>query len=175
MKRFVILSDINGEFLVEPPALERTPALTAHFDKTDKLSSLELAGIQNERDKDKRHQYLVAGGIDIAASKLVSAYASGITVAVGLSIGGVVLWRAIEKGLKVGSLLCFSSTRLRFETKAASCKTDLFFGEQDDYRPEPSWYVKLGLQENLVKGQGHEFYRLPIALKIFHTHLQKLL
>ncbi|HYC83920.1 MAG TPA: hypothetical protein VEB86_01805 [Chryseosolibacter sp.] len=170
----VIVSDIDGEFLPEPPALEDLPEVIEHFHRVIKVDSRTLGGIEYEPDKDKRHRYLVGHGIDLAATRLASEYSAQITMAVGLSIGGVILWRAIERGLKVQSLLCFSSTRLRFEKKAPQSGIKLYFGSNDQNRPDTHWHYSLGMNENVVQGFGHEFYREPIGVDILRDHLKTL-
>jgi hypothetical protein len=82
---------------------------------------------------------------------------TGVQFALGLSVGGVILWRASQKGLSIGNLLCFSSARLRFEKHVPNCiSTNLYFGETDTYRPGAKWFQDLGLPLNLVPGAGHD-------------------
>ena len=169
MKPLVILSDINGLFL--PQIITSTDNLNK-YNEIHQLDSLTLAGLHDKKDKENSHQYLINKGIDEAANALVLKYPNGIAVGLGLSIGGAILWRAIGKGLNVDYLLCFSSTRLRFETTKHLCRTTLYFGELDSYRPDQLWFQKLNLKENVLSGQGHEFYLSQLALDIFSTELQ---
>jgi hypothetical protein len=172
LKRLVILSDINGLFLPEQVASTSSQPLK-QFAAADKLNSLVLAGIEEDGNQDSKHQAFIAGGIDAAAEKLVARYPTGVQFALGLSIGGVILWRAALRGLPIDNLLCFSSTRLRFETNAPSCSLRLYFGENDNYRPDAKWFQDLGLQLTLVPAAGHEFYRTTTGLEIFHRELEK--
>jgi hypothetical protein len=173
LKRLVILSDIKGLFLPEHPVMTTSSQPFKQFDAADKLNSLVLAGIEENENPEGRHQAFITGGIDVAAEKLVTLYPAGVEFALGLSVGGAILWRAALKGLSIGNLLCFSSTRLRFETNAPTCGIRLYFGENDSYRPDAKWFQDLGLQLNLVPGAGHEFYRATTGVDIFHHELEK--
>jgi hypothetical protein len=175
LKRLVILSDINGLFLPEHPVMTTSSQPFKQFDAADKLNSLVLAGIEEKENPEGRHQAFITGGIDAAAEKLVALYPAGVDFALGLSVGGVILWRAALKGLPIGNLLCFSSTRLRFEKNAPHCSVGLYFGENDTYRPDAKWFQDLGLPLNLVPGAGHEFYRSACGVEIFHRELEKYL
>jgi hypothetical protein len=173
VKRLIVLSDINGLFLPEQQEVTTSSQPLKQFNTPDKLNSLALAGIDEGENQDSKHQAFIAGGIDTAAEKLVEQYPDGVPFALGLSVGGVILWRAALKGLSVGNLLCFSSTRLRFEKNAPNCSVRLYFGENDTYRPEARWFHDLGLQLNLVPGAGHEFYRTASGVEIFQRELEK--
>jgi hypothetical protein len=173
LKRLVILSDINGLFLAEKQF--GSSKLLNLVGSVDELNSLELAGIEKDGTKEARHKAFLDGGIDAAVEKLIERYPTGLKFGLGLSIGGVILWKAALRGLSVDNMVCFSSTRLRFETNAPSGNTHLFFGEKDDYRPETKWFKDLGLSMNLIPNTGHEFYRGSIGLEIFHRELQKQL
>jgi hypothetical protein len=171
MKRLVILSDINGMFFPEERLASLEPL--KQFDAIDQLDAGVLARIESDTDKDIRHQKFIAGGIDVAVETLIAHYPHGIDTALGLSIGGVILWRAVLKGLQVDKLVCFSSTRLRFEKQAPPGDIRLYFGETDRYQPPTEWFETLGQRLNLVSGLGHDFYRASIGLEIFHRELQE--
>jgi hypothetical protein len=172
LKRLIILSDINGLFLPRQQVVTTSTQLLKQFDAVDELNSLVLAGIEEGGSQDSRHQAFIQRGIDAAAEKLIVRYPAGVQFALGLSVGGVILWRAALKGLSIGNLLCFSSTRLRFEKNAPHCSVSLYFGEHDKFRPDAKWFQDRGLQMSLVPGTGHEFYRATSGVEIFHRELE---
>jgi hypothetical protein len=170
MKPLVIVSDLNGKFLMQKPTLQIGESGT----KPDQLDAMALAGIPDLQSVEKKHEQLVNGGIDTAAESLRRLYPEGVGICVGLSVGGVILWRAIAHGLKATTLLCFSSTRLRFETVQPPCKTILYYGEEDTYRPGRAWFDTVGLKENLVLHSGHEFYLTLAGMEIFYREITGL-
>ncbi|HEY0739976.1 MAG TPA: hypothetical protein VGD40_00890 [Chryseosolibacter sp.] len=169
MRNLVILSDIHGFSFADPT---NTKFLKG-FDSIDQLNSIDLAEI-SASDPNVRHNDMVTGGIDVAASKLRSLYPNGIEFALGLSVGGVILWRAALTGLSIGRLVCFSSTRLRFETQVPDCPTRLYFGANDKFRPDTSWVNAAGVEHQLIEGEGHEFYRTTRAAEILGHELMRM-
>jgi hypothetical protein len=164
LKRLVILSDINGHFL---QGENRPTRDFKQFDAVDMVNSVTLAGLDNKDELDN-HQKFIEGGIDFAATQLIAKYPFGITAAFGLSVGGVILWRAAIRGLAIRKLVCFSSTRLRFEKEAPPCETELYFGETDVFKPDDDWFEQLSQKRNLLPGYGHEFYREQIGIQLFN-------
>jgi hypothetical protein len=170
VKKLLMLSDINGLFLLGKPGVTDY-AGSVNVDEIMELDSMVLAGLGNERDVDTRHEKLVAGGIDVAASALFANYPTGVEVALGLSVSGTILWRAALKGLPIKKLICFSSTRLRFESQAPACDIRLYFGDADLDRPSSEWFKSLGQIPRIIPGHGHEFYRTDIELKLLHEEI----
>lgn len=166
MRNIVILSDIHGLALTD----QTNARFLKGFDSIDQLNSIDLAQI-SASDPNVRHNDMVTGGIDVAASKLKSLYPYGIEFALGLSVGGVILWRAALTGLSIGRLVCFSSTRLRFETQVPDCPIRLYFGANDKYRPDTSWFTTAGVEQQLIDGEGHEFYKTTRAAEILDQEL----
>lgn len=164
----LIVSDINSMFL--PRARHANDLFEGY--QVIELDASRLAGVDGENDPGRRHEQFVSGGIERAANALVGRYPSGVDVALGLSVGGTILWRAALKGLPVNNLVCLSSTRLRFETLAPQCTTHLYFGELDPDRPNETWSLKLGRELDLVNGQGHGFYRDDGVFEILRKRLQ---
>ena len=159
IKNVLILSDM---FTLDPSqdgymtrAVEMFPeqALVASF------SSRQLANIRNESDTEAIHRAFVHSGIDTAAKKLASNKVS-YEVAVGFSIGGTILWQAIEKyRLEVKHLICVSATRLRYQQKPLSNETVLIYGEKDKHAPDETQIKKLSTHSYIIPGVGHEFYQ----------------
>jgi hypothetical protein len=137
------------------------------------FDSCTLAGIDGKLSEEEKHNQFIQGHIDIAAQSLLSKLNTEISVAIGLSIGGTILWRAVQNGLKVGTLICLSSTRLRFEEESLNIPCQLFFGSEDSNRPCDAWFKKIDVEENLIAAQGHEFYQEEIVFEILKTAIQK--
>ncbi len=104
------------------------------------------------------HQQFVNGGIEIAVEKLLEKEKNEVNI-LAFSIGGTIAWKAILKGLKVKNLFVVSATRLRYETEKLNCKTYLFYGEKDNYKPTKEWFQQLGIEQIEVKDKGHEVYK----------------
>lgn len=172
MKRFVILSDINGQFI---PDMTQSLASLQQFDVVDAINCVTLAGIDEDDPIDIRHDAFKAGVIDVAAGKLIERYPNGTNLALGLSVGGVILWRAALNGLKIGALLCLSSTRLRFEKVKPGCKTNLYYGELDPYRPDEKWFSDMNVKMRLIQDEGHDFYRTSNGIAIVQRELENYL
>lgn len=167
MKNLVIVSDMNGKFL--SASADDDLLLGKHFDVVERFDSRAIGEV---KDSSRKHDEFIASGIDVAASTLIKKYSSGVDTAVGLSIGGTILWRAALRGLQVRKLICFSSTRLRFENETPSSDLRLFFGTSDPNRPEVGWATGLGVTINFVKDQHHDFYRNEVGLRLLHEAIK---
>ncbi len=157
MKKLIILSDLWGN--KNCGWVDNYTAILKSYYEIEFYDSCELAEIDlKQNSKDKLHQQFINGGIEKAVAKLLQSENEIINV-LGFSIGGLISWRAVLEGLNVEKITAISSTRLRYESKRPECKIDLFYGENDNYKPAPDWFSSFGLVENIYKDEEHEFYR----------------
>jgi hypothetical protein len=145
---YLVISDLNGWNSIDLPD---SKSVKRHDVR-------DLGGINLEKDI---HKQFVSGGIDRAASELLS-YSANIVI--GLSVGGVIAWKAIQKGWPVKELIAISSTRLRFEKDKPPCLTKLYFGEKDIFIPSASWFSKMSLPFTIITNEDHELYK---RIKLF--------
>lgn len=177
MKRLLIISDINGfSFFEENHNQEAIKAVVSRFDQVVIFNTLQLAEISINDPKQTRHQILVEAGIDVASSKLAATFKhEAFSTAIGFSVGGVILWEAIKRGLNVCSLLCFSSTRLRYEKQALpNIHLSLYFGELDMFKPNDDWFSTVGIGEKCIKGHDHEFYKEDLMFEILLDEFKEI-
>ncbi|MBK8622329.1 MAG: alpha/beta hydrolase [Saprospiraceae bacterium] len=157
MKKLVILSDLWGN--INPDWLTHyTEILKKHFE-IKYYDCRELGEIYlQEYTEEKIHQQFMNGGADRAIKNLLKKEFKSIHV-LGFSIGGYIAWKSALQGLKVENITAISSTRLRFENLKPQCKIDLFYSENDQFKPENDWYIRLELKENIFYNEKHDFYR----------------
>ena len=118
-----------------------------------------LEGIANDKqNKEQIHNEFVNGAIEKAVDKLIEMFQDNINV-LGFSIGGTIAWKANLKGLKVDRLICVSATRLRNETEKPLSKIDLYYGKDDNYQPDSTWFKTLSIKAHIIENQGHEIYK----------------
>ncbi|HMR55681.1 MAG TPA: hypothetical protein PLM56_16110 [Cyclobacteriaceae bacterium] len=157
MKRIIILSDLWGaakaDWVVHYTSLLNKYFITKFYD-CRQLGNISM----QEDDKEVVHKSFTNGGIDTAVRNLVELEREAIYGLLGISIGGVIGWKACSAGLPCQHLFVASSTRLRFETQKPSATIDLFYGENDLFKPNDGWFKKLGLMRTLYKNEGHEMY-----------------
>ena len=143
---------------------------------TDELSSIyeikyydscELAEVDKSNYQEEMlHAQFVAGGIALTIDKLIAEDHNNIDV-LAFSAGGVIAWKAALGGMNVKALFAVSSTRLRKEIQTPNCHIQLFYGEDDHYKPERTWFEQLNLEELIFPNSSHEMYRSKeIAQKI---------
>ena len=147
---FLILSDIHGWFDI-PMNLKKGVLF---------LDSRELGEVDPNGEV---HNEFIKEGIDKAAEKLASYQAKTV---IGLSIGGVIAWRAVLRGMQVDKLIGISATRLRFETNKPDCDIELFYGENDEFAPKKEWFSAFGLNYTIIAGGNHNIYKKPQFLNL---------
>jgi len=155
----LLLSDIHtinpelDAFMVDAREILRS------LGKVNMLSSRLLAEIPDEFNTDEAHKAFVKGGIDLAADNLTKENIQ-YDVVIGFSVGGTILWKAIENHhLSASQLVCISSTRLRYETRNLPIKTMLFYGSEDKYAPNKQVMKKLADQFYIFPDVSHDFYK----------------
>ncbi len=121
--------------------------------------SCQLAGISTMHSTpEERHRKFITGGIEKAVQNLVSKVSTKAFI-LGFSIGGTLAWKAVLNGLTSPGLFLISATRLRYEKEKPAVPIQLYYGENDRYRPKNSWFTKMALQPQTVARKGHAFYR----------------
>ncbi len=156
-QRIILLSDLWGK---EKSGwiTYYTAVLESYFD-VKYYDSCDLGNIdKSDYSEEKLHHQFVSEGIERAVESILQEEQEFIHV-LGFSIGGCIAWKASLSSLKTQSIFAISSTRLRYETQKPSGKIELFYGEDDAYKPDTNWFQKLGIRENLFPLEGHEMYK----------------
>ncbi|ASS49496.1 MAG: hypothetical protein A3D31_02735 [Candidatus Fluviicola riflensis] len=174
MKKLIILSDLWGKRKSDWMN-DYVTILENHFE-VEFYDCCELAEIDlSDYTEDKIHRQFTNGGIDRAVKALLDKEKDTINV-LGFSIGGLIAWKAILGGLKAESLTAISSTRLRYEDKRPECTINLFYAENDLYKPLEDWFHTLNIEMNLYKEKEHDFYtKKEIAIEVSNILVQELM
>ena len=156
MEKLVILSDLWGN-IKSDWLIYYTAILEKHFD-IEYYDCRELGEIDlKEYAEEKIHQQFMNGGVDRAIKNLLKKETDIINI-LGFSIGGYIAWKSALEGLKVENITAISSTRLRYENIKPKCKIDLIYSENDKFKPEYDWYIRLELKEKIYYDEVHDFY-----------------
>lgn len=139
------------------------------------LDCCELGEIKGTDNSEEHiHKQFLNGGIEKAVENLILLEKDEIHI-LAFSIGGLIGWKASLSGLKIKSMIAISSTRLRTETEKPNIVIELFFGENDEFKPEDYWFEKLEIKKQIIKKEHHNFYQKPkIAKKITEILLRNL-
>lgn len=92
------------------------------------------------------------------------------------SIGGTIAWNFGLKSNNIESLICVSSTRLRNETERPLGDIELYFWENDEYKPSAEWLETMKLKFEVFADKGHTVYcetefAEKLSEKIIKRHL----
>lgn len=155
--RLIILSDLWG--------IEDTSWVSLYLDmlsndfKITFYSSCELAEMsKKDLSEVERHSFFLNGGVEKAVKNLIELENGQLTV-LAFSIGGTIAWKACLKGLDVKKLYAISSTRLRYETEKPKAEAILYFGEEDNYKPNDNWLKNMKVSHNIIPQKTHEMYK----------------
>ncbi len=171
LKRLVILSDLWGEKKSEW-LINYTQVLKEYFNIVI-YDCCELARIDKSSYTEKSlHNQFVNGGIERAVKELVKIEKNSVNI-LAFSIGGTIAWKFGIKSNKIDSLICLSSTRLRYESIKPKGKINLYFGSKDNFAPSLKWYVDMSLDYHDIKNRGHHFYREPEFSKLINNQIIK--
>lgn len=176
MNKLIILSDLWGRR--KSNWLQQYVSILENHFEIVFYDSCELAEIDlSDYSEEKIHQAFTNGGIERAVEALLDKEKGNIDV-LGFSIGGLIAWKATLNGLNTRSLTAISSTRLRYEERCPDCTINLFYAENDNYKPAEDWFRKLNLEMNIYKDEGHEFYSnkeiaAEVSYHIINTTKQK--
>lgn len=156
-QKIILISDIWGKEKSDWIS-NYTTILEKHFD-IQYYDSCELGNIdKSEPFEVNLHHQFVNGGIEKAIENLLQQEQESFIV-LGFSIGGFIAWRAALSGLKTKILFAISSTRLRHETQKPSGIIELFYGENDTYKPDHHWFHQMDLSENIYPNEDHNMYQ----------------
>ncbi len=149
--RLIMLSDLWGK-QKSAWISAYTKRLTKKFDVIY-YDCCELGRIDiSVYNQDILHSQFIKSGIETATKCLVELETEKINI-LAFSIGGVIAWKAGLNGLKIGNFYAVSSTRLRNETKKPDGNLKVYFGSEDNFKPQIEWY-KNGSALNLIKKQS---------------------
>ena len=154
--RLILLSDLFGKTKAKwlPSYIEKlVPRFNVKF-----YDSCELAEIKNSNDRQEDlHRKFINGGIDKAVQNLLRLEKEKVNI-LAFSIGGTIAWKANLLGLDVQHFFAISSTRLRKENQIPNSKIKLYFGGQDMYQPDATWYDDKKVDHYIFKNAGHDLY-----------------
>lgn len=155
--RLIILSDLwgaNKSEWVEDYIVRLESTYEIKFYDCCELGEVDISDYTEEN----LHRQFVNSGIEKAVTSLSTLEKDKVSI-LAFSVGGVIAWKYALTNKNVLSLIAVSSTRLRNETEKPNAKIALYFGEQDNYRPDANWFNEMDLNMNLVPGNGHEVYK----------------
>ncbi|WP_062055210.1 hypothetical protein [Aquimarina longa] len=117
------------------------------------------------------HQQFINGGIEIAVQNLLLLEKESVSI-LAFSIGGLIAWKSALKGLDINILYAISSTRLRYETNKPKNKVELYFGENDSYKPTSKWFNSMNIPTTIIPQKKHDIYTNPefamqLSIKIY--------
>lgn len=156
LRRLIVLSDLWGKSKSDWFAQYETILKSQYeiiFYDCRELAEIHLSDLT----EDQIHQQFTNGGIEKAVKALIENEKETVDV-LGFSIGGLIGWKTIFEGLKVENLFALSATRLRYEKQHPNCKINLFYAENDQYKPDEEWFTELEIEMNIYKNQEHYFY-----------------
>ncbi|WP_103067987.1 alpha/beta hydrolase [Aquimarina sediminis] len=159
MSRLIILSDLWGkkkshwiDFYIKE--------LKDHFDITY-YDCCELGNVDTSTYTEENiHKQFVNGRISTAVQNLLRLQKSKIHI-LAFSVGGVIAWKSAIENPNICTIFSVSSTRLRYETTKPKGKIQLYFGQNDIYKPEEKWFTKMDLDINIEDNTGHLVYTDP--------------
>ncbi|HNE50943.1 MAG TPA: hypothetical protein PKM51_00370 [Chitinophagales bacterium] len=157
-QKLIILSDLWG--VQNAPWMKYyTTVLSNSFDITV-YDSCALGYVDTSSNEEKTiHQQFLTFGINNAVENLLKKEQSPVHI-LGFSVGGYIAWKAVSKGLPASYLSAVSSTRLRLESsKPPVSKIEVFFAENDRYKPDDAWFDLIQIEKNIFKNEEHNCYK----------------
>ena len=103
------------------------------------------------------HSQFINGGIEKAIANLLKIEKNQIDI-LAFSIGGTIAWKSALKGLNVRRLFAVSSTRLRYEDEIPRAAIKLYYGDNDNHKPNHNWFEKHSIDFEIIKNKNHDFY-----------------
>lgn len=124
-------------------------------------------------NQENLHRQFVDFGIEKAVNKLLNLEPKP-KLYIGISVGGVILWRAGLLGLPIQKLVTISATRLRHETEKPNVPIQLFFGLLDEYQPDKNWFNALQVDGHFIPKGDHDIYQNSLTVaQIFNQSILK--
>lgn len=171
--KLIVLSDLLGNYNTDwvSPYID---LLKQKFE-VQFYNCYELAEVDSElTGKEEIHNQFIKSGIEKVVEKLLQNEKGEISI-IGFSIGGLIAWKAALSGLNASYICAISSTRLRYETQKPNALIDLFFAENDPYKPDKKWFEFMQLDKVIFKNETHEFYmNQEFAYEISHKIFEKM-
>jgi len=96
----------------------------------------------------------------LGTEKLIKLETQRIKI-LAFSIGGTIAWKYGLKSANIDSLICISSTRHRKETEKPKRELELYFSENDEFKPKKEWLGNMMFNYNSITGKDHHFYIEP--------------
>lgn len=170
-QRLILISDLWG-IADADWIIHYTSILENHFD-LQFYDSCDLGNIDKANfTADDLHHQFINGGTEKAVSNLLL-NEKGLINVLAFSIGGTIAWKAALSGLQINHFFAVSSTRLRYEIQKPVGIIKLFYGENDDYKPDENWFSTMKIKPGIYQNEDHEFYRnKEIAVEIFEMFLR---
>lgn len=170
-QRLILISDLWG-IADADWIIHYTSILENHFD-LQFYDSCDLGNIDKANfTADHLHYQFINGGIEKAVSNLLL-NEKGLINVLAFSIGGTIAWKAALSGLQIDQFFAISSIRLRYEIQKPVGVIKLFYGENDDYKPDENWFSTMKIKPGNYKNEDHEFYRnKEIAVEICEMFLR---
>nr|WP_321444172.1 hypothetical protein [uncultured Cohaesibacter sp.] len=150
--RLYVVTDIHNE-----PTQEK--CLSLRLGSSISVIRLALNELCNRPDLtgEALHRHLFhLGGMDEVVDVLKQTI-SEVGVGLGYSAGGTAIWRACAAGCSFNSVFCVSSTRLR-EEFSISAPNHVFFGAEDQSKPNSRWLETVPDRFTVFGGVGHSYY-----------------
>lgn len=155
-KRLIILSDLWGREKSEW-INQYTDLLNDAFE-TSFYDSCELGKIDKSVYEEKSlHGQFINNGIETAVNTLLDPEKGKVNI-LAFSIGGTIAWKFGIASNNIESLYCISSTRLRNENIKPNGNIELYYGEDDKFKPQLNWFEKMEVHYDIIKGHGHLLY-----------------
>ena len=155
-ERLIIISDLWGRgksgWLTNYTRILE-PEFDVLFYDSCELGQIDLSNYTQEN----LHKQFISGGIERAIDKLIESEKHKLNI-LAFSIGGTIAWKYGLKTDNIKSLVCVSSTRLRYETERPKGNLELYFGQNDEYKPPVEWFEKMKLEYEILSEKGHQFY-----------------
>lgn len=162
-KRLIILSDLWGS--KNSDWVSQYSEVLKEYFEIQFYDCRELGEVNIEdSNQESIHQQFLSFGIEKAVTNLLEKEQNALSI-LAFSIGGSIAWEATLKGLKADYICALSSTRLRFESQKPNVNIDLFFAENDPYKPNKDWFLQHKIDYNLYKNKAHEIYKEPEVAK----------
>lgn len=156
-EKLIILSDLWGNHDAEWVHFY-TDILKEYFDilfyDSCQLGEVDMKSLQ----MGLIHKQFVSGGTEKAVENLLKLEKEPVNI-LAFSVGGLIAWKAVLQGLNAEYLCLVSASRLRYEKKKPSIKIDLFYGEEDKYKPKKDWFEAMEINPVVFKNEIHELYR----------------
>ena len=156
-QRLILISDLWG--IENSGWIDFYISILNQYFEVVYYDSCELGDIDtSDYTAENLHYQFLNGGISKAVENLLQIEKQP-TIILGFSIGGFIAWKACLSFLSIQNLYAISSTRLRYENEKPIVNIELFYGENDPYKPSSDWFEHLDIKQQLYLNETHDFYK----------------